>query len=98
MGRVDVDQMLEQITPEQMDEWIAYYRIEPFGEPWRQAALIAAEARNAGITSLAPHLGRKLTASDMVEPDDYLNGQKQKQALSPEAFQQIARAVYGNNR
>lgn len=89
--------MLEELTPEQMDEWISYYRLEPFGESWRQAALIAAEARNAGITTLAPHLSRKLTASDMVEPDDYLKPGKQ-QAMTPQEFQTLARAIYGNHR
>jgi hypothetical protein len=38
--------MLASMTTQQFEEWFAYYRIEPFGDEWRQAGIIAAEIRN----------------------------------------------------
>ena len=31
MKRLDVDQMLDEMTPQQFDGWRKYYEIEPFG-------------------------------------------------------------------
>lgn len=89
--------MLDELTPEQLDEWIAYYRIEPFGEPWRQAALIAAEAHNAGVTAIAPHLGRKIRPTDMAQPDDYLRPQRTG-SMDPRAFEALAKVAYAQHR
>jgi hypothetical protein len=33
LGHVDVDAMLDSITPQQMDEWAAYYFIKAGAEP-----------------------------------------------------------------
>lgn len=30
-GQYDVDEMLERMTSHQFDEWVAYYKLEPFG-------------------------------------------------------------------
>jgi hypothetical protein len=30
-GQYDVDAMLESMTSQQFDEWVAYYKLEPFG-------------------------------------------------------------------
>ena len=42
----NVDAMMASMTTQQFEEWYAYYRIEPFGDEWRQSAIIAAEIRN----------------------------------------------------
>lgn len=43
---VDVDGMLARITPEQFNEWLALYNIEPWGDDWWQAASIQAAILN----------------------------------------------------
>lgn len=35
MGRADVDELLQELTSTQLDEWMAYERLEPFGHPAR---------------------------------------------------------------
>lgn len=44
---MDVDQLLEELTIEQLTEWQAYYELEPFGMPWNQTALLASILANA---------------------------------------------------
>lgn len=44
---MDVDQLLEELTIEQLTEWQAYYALEPFGMPWHQTALLASILANA---------------------------------------------------
>lgn len=89
--------MLDEITPEEFDEWWAYYTLEPWGDEWRQACLVAAEAANAGKIALSPHLKRPLSRTDLVQPEDYLTTRKSG-GISPEAFESIAAATYGNTR
>lgn len=93
LGEVDVDGMLDRITPEQFVEWIAFYSLEPFGDEWRQAALIAAEAANAGKIALTPHMKTRLRESDLTQPEDYLKG-KQLKGWTPQQFEQIAAATW----
>lgn len=45
---LDVDAMLADTDPEQFDEWVALYRLEPWGDDWVQAARIIAAVMNAG--------------------------------------------------
>lgn len=44
-------------------EWVEYYKIEPFGDDWEQAGLIAA-------SNIAPWTKRK------VKPSDFTPGRK----------------------
>lgn len=85
--------MLDEMTPEQLDEWIAFYSLEPWGDEWRQACLIAAEAANAGKIALSPHMKRRMTQSDLTQPEDYLSG-KQRGGIDPRAFEAIAAATW----
>jgi hypothetical protein len=39
--------MLAAIEPSKFDEWMAMYRLEPWGDDWKQAAMIAAKVHNA---------------------------------------------------
>jgi hypothetical protein len=34
---------MDTIGPDLLDQWIAYYRLEPFGSEWRQSAQVAHE-------------------------------------------------------
>jgi hypothetical protein len=42
-----VEELLDRISAAELAEWRAYWQFEPFGEPWRQTALLAASVRNA---------------------------------------------------
>ena len=75
---VDVDGMLESMTPQQMDEWIAYYRIEPFGDEWLQAGTIAAVMYNVVASVGAAMGGKSLKDKDMRDPDDFIPSDKPK--------------------
>lgn len=41
VGTLDVDGMLDQITPEQFEEWVAYDELEPISHQTEMLALIA---------------------------------------------------------
>lgn len=42
-----VEGMLAQMSAAELAEWLAFYRIEPFGEPWRQTGEVCAMIGNA---------------------------------------------------
>lgn len=39
--------MLDELTPEEFDEWYAYYLVAPWGDEWAQAGTVAAEVFNS---------------------------------------------------
>lgn len=43
---LDVDAMLADVGREQFNEWIALYRLEPWGDDWMQTGTIAAAIHN----------------------------------------------------
>lgn len=66
--------MLDELTPEQFNEWWAMYLAEPWGDDWRQTGEIAAEMHNAGrLIAVAASMGNmKLQESDIRKADDYI--------------------------
>lgn len=42
-----MDQLLEELSIEQLTEWQAYFELEPFGMAWHQTAQLAAILANA---------------------------------------------------
>lgn len=77
---LDVDAMLADITPQQFNEWLALYRLEPWGDDWVQAAKIIAEiANSAGAnppvnwTDLVPTAENGKKASGEVEDSNLQN-------------------------
>ncbi len=85
--------MLDAMTPEQMDEWIAYSLIEPFGDEWRQTATVVAELNNV-------HAGRE---SELKGPDDYLPEEariedrpQHGRLMRPEDYEQLSQARWGS--
>lgn len=42
--------MLDEMTPEQFNEWMAYYTLEPFGDEWEQSAMVCATVFNTQVT------------------------------------------------
>lgn len=63
--------MLDSLTPEQFDEWMAYYLLEPWGDEWLQAGTVAAEVRNAGLRSLAA-AGVEVDDRDLRKPSQFV--------------------------
>lgn len=46
LGYFNVEQMLEEAPPQQLEKWFYYYMKEPFGDEWDRASLIATEITN----------------------------------------------------
>jgi len=89
LGHVNVDHMLDQITPEQFIEWQAWLVVEQGGDQWHQTALLAAVIHNTQVVK----------RSDLASPDDYLpqfNVGNDKATDTDEAERLIA-AQYGNS-
>lgn len=56
--RPDVDQFLSEMTARQFEEWLEFWRWEPFGMEWLQTA------QQCAVTAQAA--GSKLTAQDYM--------------------------------
>lgn len=77
--------MLQEITPEQFDEWYAYYLAEPWGDEWEIGGTIAAEIRNChaesvGITPSATpkrYKRRFLTKKELAARERAANAQQE---------------------
>jgi len=90
LGHVNVDEMLDLVTPEQIDQWWAYYTIEPFGEPWQHTGLLAAVIQNTTASK----------RSQVSQPADFMPqfdlGTTDNQSKILDAEQELA-ARYGSN-
>lgn len=83
-------------------EWKATYRIEPWGDDWRQAAYIAAEVHNAGAKQWAAALaaGGQETKIEFRNPTDYIpyarrSKPKTQRRRTAEESEAAARERYG---
>jgi hypothetical protein len=47
MGIWDVEGWKRELTLEQLKRWLAFYRVEPFGNDWRRTARLAVTMANA---------------------------------------------------
>lgn len=69
---MDPDELADRMTPEMMDERIAHYNLEPWGDEWTIGAMIAAEVCN-GITRAIYARGGKTPGQDeLVRPIDFV--------------------------
>lgn len=82
---MNVDALLADMTHEQFNEWIAIYRLEPWGDDWTQAGTIAAEVANAG-GKYVDHL----SAADFVP-----TGQLKQVGLSDQQMKAKYERMYG---
>lgn len=74
--------MLDEMPTELLDEWIAFYRLEPFGEEWLQTSYLCSIVLN-------------LAAKDSVDLDHFVpdfTEKKKKTVIDDES--QMA-AMYG---
>ena len=63
--------MLDELAPAQFDEWLAYYRVEPFGDEWLMAGTTASAAHNAGMIAAAAQ-GCKIEENQFKAPQDFV--------------------------
>lgn len=87
LGWVDVDSMLDSITPEQFEEWLAFgLYLEPFGSDveWLKTGTIASMIYSAN--------GGK---GEGTKPSDYIPKYKPKRRNSIASFEKIVAAKYG---
>ena len=62
--------MLDEVSPEQFDEWQAYWQIEPFGDEWLQTGTVASSAHNAGVLA-AMAQGAEVAADAFKKAEDF---------------------------
>lgn len=68
---VHVDAMLASMEPHEFDEWMAEHNIEPWGDDWRQAGIVAAEIHNGFSAIVAAFTDgdmEAVTATDFYRP------------------------------
>lgn len=86
-GRVDVDQMLTEIPARLFNEWLAYYRVEPFGEE-------RADLRIAQLTAVTANAHRKKSAKPFKIQDFLLKFKRQRR----KQWQEILSMVESMNK
>lgn len=96
MGRLDVDAMLEELTPQQFAEWWALQVVDGWGGEWERAGTIAAEAHNAGLRFVAA-MGGNVSESQVRAAEDFIPGGKPAKAehLTGSQSEQAAARRYG---
>lgn len=75
LGRHDVDELAAELTPDQLDEWAAYYQVEP----WDNRSLLAqvCETVDRKITeAICCTTGTRYDAKYHGTIDDYLMGHR----------------------
>lgn len=72
LGYLDPDEMLAQMTPDQLDERIAHDIVEPWGEPWKIGGTIAAAVINSVAQYIAVRAGQHLPPGSIATPDDFI--------------------------
>lgn len=72
MGELDVDMMLDRLSPDGFDRWWAAYATGQLDDGWQQAAMICAEIRNLPKRFLIHRYGGKLDPKDLAKPRDFL--------------------------
>ena len=73
LGFYDVDGMLDSAPPKQLEEWEAFYWLEPFGEPWKRTSLNTSRTMNT-LYSIAAGIsgGKELQDSDLIDDDAFV--------------------------
>lgn len=87
MGRVDVDAMLEELTPEQLIEWRAAIEVEGCDDVQRQVAKLTAMF----VTCMSSFGGEK---ADEVTPEQMMELLDMKEAVAPKVEWQSGEELY----
>ena len=89
--------MLDSMSPEQMDDWMASYSLDPWGFDATEIRELHASIYNAAIMIAGVTSGAGVKADDFVSGDDFrLDGKsEQRKTLSDEESEQWAAQRYG---
>jgi hypothetical protein len=68
MGRLDVDAMLAEMTPEQFSGWWQYFRLRPWGGDWHRSSMQTARILNT-VRGVA---GAEMKEGDWLEDDAFV--------------------------
>jgi hypothetical protein len=80
VGRLDWRAALRELSPQEFIEWMAFERVEPFGQEWHQASMMTAAIVNQ-IRQIAAGIGgRKLDEDDYEHADAYVPGAAERRA------------------
>lgn len=74
VGRLDWRQMLSELSPQEYIEWVAFERIEPYGQEWHQTSNAAAAVINELRVMMAGFGGKNLPADQHESPDFLVPG------------------------
>lgn len=71
-GWPDPDALADTMTPEQLNQWLAYDIVEPIGNEWEAAGTVAATVANSMSRFMAAKAGRTFGTDDMLAPGDFI--------------------------
>lgn len=74
LGYASPDRLANELMPEEVDEWLAYYWLEPFGDEVRSAAMQTAATINAVPQILYGRAGKRVPQAAMISEDQILGG------------------------
>lgn len=89
LGEWDVDRMLAEIPSELFSEWIAYYKLEPFGDEWLMTSYLCATMCNLASGK----------STDMIELDYFVpkfKSAKQRKRFDAKAHEAKMAAMFNN--
>lgn len=96
---LDVDKMLEAMTPRQFDEWLAYQSVEPLSDGWQQTGIMAATIHNE-LELIRCGLAGK-SSPRLHGPEDYVPNKaprsRKKDRMTPEQMEAQSRSAAGLN-
>lgn len=91
LGQPDVDALLDSLTPEQFNEWIAFECLEGINEGWRQTGEICVTLAN----TLGGEAAKKLKAEDFIPRHRLDKQHRKKTTISAQDDEAAAAAQYG---
>ena len=75
---VDVDGMLEGMDPGMFSQWLEYYQLQPWGDDWLQAGVVASTAKNYIVMAMSANAGERVKDSDLSTPEDFVPSRKKR--------------------
>ena len=89
-GKLDIDEMLELMTPAQFDGWWEFYKLKPWGNDWHRSSRTTAAVLNQ-IRMAIPR-EKNSGKIEMVDDDVFVPKWKRKNAVDKDIAAQCAAA------
>lgn len=74
VGRLDWRNVLRELSPQDLLDWMAFERIEPFGQEWHQASMVASVVANELRIIASGIGGQKVQSDDLYGADTFVPG------------------------